>query len=453
MPRFARNDDALSKTRQYTEITYATAAWIINSLRHHKKQCFVISLSGGADSAFGAVQIAIAIDLFIKQHAQMSGLHDEDAAKKSAIIELFKDNFAHLNCKKSILEQMENENADAAIKSIKQHILVCIYMPTDNSSQDTQLSAKTLIEGDSRLTGLGGRFIVSHLQKPMEACIVSYSGKSENFLDGLNTQETIKALNRQVNDWPQLSNIKDREDLFEKIIVLFSEKKLYDKAQLPLLVFPKDLQHLVRQSPLTWWEKSHDLAKQNLQARVRSIGPWLLAELYDGLPLFTSNLSEAAAGYSTWAGDTSLGYENILGGVYKSDVREMLLMYEKGQLCGLAPISGLFYVNNLEPSAELRPLEKGVYTQTDEKDLMPYNQLDLIISTMIIGKNTRKQTYQLLKGSPLFESDDDLVAKIHKACWLFQTSQFKRTGGGNTPFLGGNLDPHLSQATTLLYGT
>ena len=204
---------------------------------------------------------------------------------------------------------------------------------------------------------------------------------------------------------------------------------------------------------MTWWETSHDLAKQNLQARVRSICPWLLAELYNGLPLFTSNLSEAAAGYSTWAGDTSLGYENILGGVFKSDVREMLLMYEKGLLCDLAPISGLFYVNNLEPSAELRPLEKGVYTQTDEKDLMPYNQLDLIISTMIIGKNTRKQTYQLLKGSPLFESDDDLVAKIHKACWLFQTSQFKRTGGGNTPFLGGNLDPHLSQATTLLYGT
>jgi NH3-dependent NAD+ synthetase/predicted amidohydrolase len=442
-----------SKTRQYTEITYATAAWIINSLRHHKKQCFVISLSGGADSAFGAVQIAIAIDLFIKQHAQMSGLHDENAAKKSAIRKLFKDYFAHLNCKKSILEQMENENADAAIKSIKQHMLVCSYMPTDNSSKDTQLSAKTLIEGDSRLTGLGGRFIVSHLQKPMEACIISYSGRSENFINGLNTQETIKALNRQVNDWPQLSNIKDREALFEKIIVLFSEKELYDKAQLPLPAFPDDLQHLVRQIPLTWWEASHDLAKQNLQARVRSIGPWLLAQLYDGLPLFTSNLSEAAAGYSTWAGDTSLGYENLLGGIFKSDVREMLLMYEKGQLCGLAPISALFYVNHLEPSAELRPLEKGVYTQTDEKDLMPYNQLDLIISTMIIGKNTRKQTYKLLKNNPLFESDDDLVAKINKACWLFQTSQFKRTGGGNTPFLGCNLDPHLSQATTLLYGT
>ena len=131
-------------------------------------------------------------------------------------------------------------------------------------------------------------------------------------------------------------------------------------------------------------------------------------------------------------------------------------MYEKGEICGLTPMQSLYYVNHLDPSAELRPLDdEGKYTQTDEADLMPYINLDRIIFAMILEKRTPWQTYVALKDAtnfknePIFKDDEERAMQINKACWLFSASQFKRTGGGNTPFLGNNLDPHLSQGTTL----
>jgi NAD+ synthase (glutamine-hydrolysing) len=42
---------------------------------------------------------------------------------------------------------------------------------------------------------------------------------------------------------------------------------------------------------------------------------------------------------------------------------------------GLAPIAELSFVNNQQPTAELRPAEQK---QTDEADLMPYEVLDAI---------------------------------------------------------------------------
>src|SRR5690606_7424638 len=60
------------------------------------------------------------------------------------------------------------------------------------------------------------------------------------------------------------------------------------------------------------WERD-DIALQNIQARVRSPGVWLLANLSGSLLLATSNRSEAAVGYATMDGDTSGGLSPIAG--------------------------------------------------------------------------------------------------------------------------------------------
>ena len=52
------------------------------------------------------------------------------------------------------------------------------------------------------------------------------------------------------------------------------------------------------------WE-SDDIARQNIQARVRAPGVWLLANLYNAMLVATSNRSEAAVGYATMDGDTA----------------------------------------------------------------------------------------------------------------------------------------------------
>src|SRR5690606_29017614 len=63
--------------------------------------------------------------------------------------------------------------------------------------------------------------------------------------------------------------------------------------------------------PLTW--EQDDLALQNVQARPRSPGVWLIANLQNALLLCTSNRSEAAVGYATMDGDTSGGLCPISG--------------------------------------------------------------------------------------------------------------------------------------------
>ena len=64
-------------------------------------------------------------------------------------------------------------------------------------------------------------------------------------------------------------------------------------------------------APLVW--EHHDIALQNIQARVRAPGIWMLANLRNALLLTTSNRSEAAVGYATMDGDTAGGLAPVSG--------------------------------------------------------------------------------------------------------------------------------------------
>lgn len=123
---------------------------------------------------------------------------------------------------------------------------------------------------------------------------------------------------------------------------------------------------------LSW--KAHDLALQNIQARVRSPSVWLIANLRKALLLSTSNRSEAAVGYTTMDGDSSGGL-SPLGGIDKAYLRTWLAWLETMGPKGLRRYRSLRKVNSQEPTAELRPPKER---QTDEKDLMPYEVLDTI---------------------------------------------------------------------------
>jgi len=130
------------------------------------------------------------------------------------------------------------------------------------------------------------------------------------------------------------------------------------------------------------WE-SDDVALQNIQARVRSPGVWLVANLRRALLLSTSNRSEAAVGYATMDGDTSGGLAPI-SGIDKAFVRSWLRWMEQTGPGGRSmPV--LSVVNAQQPTAELRPPSAG---QTDESDLMPYPVLDAIEGEAIREKRT-----------------------------------------------------------------
>ncbi len=130
------------------------------------------------------------------------------------------------------------------------------------------------------------------------------------------------------------------------------------------------------------WE-TDDLALQNIQARARAPGVWMLANLAGALLLATSNRSEAAVGYATMDGDTCGGLSPIAG-IDKAFLRQWLRWMETDGPDGLSPLPALAAVNAQQPTAELRPLEQS---QTDEGDLMPYDLLDAIERAAIRDKH------------------------------------------------------------------
>ncbi|MCC6232515.1 MAG: NAD(+) synthase, partial [Verrucomicrobiales bacterium] len=140
------------------------------------------------------------------------------------------------------------------------------------------------------------------------------------------------------------------------------------------------------------WAKD-DVALQNIQARVRSPGIWMLTNVKGALLLSTSNRSEAAVGYATMDGDTSGGLAPIAG-IDKAWLRHWLVWLETEGPVGLGPIPALRAVNVQAPTAELRPQESG---QTDEADLMPYPVLDAVERSAIRDKRSPVEAFQQVR--------------------------------------------------------
>lgn len=169
------------------------------------------------------------------------------------------------------------------------------------------------------------------------------------------------------------------------------------------------------------WERD-DLALQNIQARVRSPGIWMLANLRGALLLATSNRSEAAVGYTTMDGDTAGGLSPIAG-IDKAFLRRWLRWMETQGPDGLGPIEALAAVNALEPTAELRPAASG---QTDEGDLMPYEVLDAVERAAIRDKKGPVAVYRTLRGRYGDLDRRQLAAWVERFFRLWCRNQWKR---------------------------
>ena len=169
------------------------------------------------------------------------------------------------------------------------------------------------------------------------------------------------------------------------------------------------------------WEE-HDVPLQNIQARVRSPGIWLVANLKNALLLATSNRSEAAVGYATMDGDTSGGL-SPLAGIDKAWLRQWLRWLETKGLAGLYPIPALAAVNQQAPTAELRP---PTCKQTDEEDLMPYDVLDAIERAVIRDRRAPSEVYDVLLLLYPKADPKQLVFWINRFFRLWSRNQWKR---------------------------
>jgi NAD+ synthase (glutamine-hydrolysing) len=165
---------------------------------------------------------------------------------------------------------------------------------------------------------------------------------------------------------------------------------------------------------LTW--EQDDITLQNIQARARSPIIWMLANLNNALLLSTSNRSEGDVGYTTMDGDTS-GSISPIAAVDKFFILNWLKWAEQN-----LERPGLFLVNSLQPTAELRPIER---TQTDEKDLMPYAVIVEIEKLAIRDRRSPMDVFLLLRDELAIEPPI-LKEYIKKFFRLWSRNQWKR---------------------------
>ena len=128
-----------------------------------------------------------------------------------------------------------------------------------------------------------------------------------------------------------------------------------------------------------------NLARENLQARLRGLELMYISNEESRLVLSTGNKSELAMGYCTLYGDMAGGL-CVLGDVYKTDVYKLSRF--RNQKEKVIPVAIL----TKPPSAELRPNQK------DEDSLPPYEILDEILRLYIEKNKTREEIARALRS-------------------------------------------------------
>ncbi|HEV8551519.1 MAG TPA: NAD(+) synthase, partial [Polyangiaceae bacterium] len=301
------------------ELTRALALGLFDYVRKTRSQGFVVSLSGGADSALVACSVGMLARL------ALAALGAEALAARLPFLEA----------------------ADlASPAALTARLLTTVYQATAHSSETTRTAAREV----------AGAIGARHLELDVEELVQGYRARVE------------KALGRKLG-----------------------------------------------------WE-SDDVALQNIQARARAPGVWLIANLERKLLLSTSNRSEAAVGYATMDGDTAGGLSPIAG-VDKNFVRAYLRWLEAEGPAGLGPIAALALVNEQAPTAELRP---AAAAQTDESDLMPYDVLDAIERAAIRDKRSPRDILTLLLADFPGHERALLVLWVRRFFRLFAQNQWKR---------------------------
>lgn len=196
-------------------------------------------------------------------------------------------------------------------------------------------------------------------------------------------------------------------DLAASIGAEFHEWKIDEEVA----SYSSKIEHAIGRK-ITW--ETDDIVMQNIQARTRSPIIWMLANIKRAVLLNTSNRSEGDVGYATMDGDTS-GSLSPIAGLSKVFILQWLRWAEE-----TLDHVGLHRVNNLQPSAELRPRERH---QTDEADLMPYPILAQIERLAIYE---RKSPGEVFKAMAADHDADTLRGHIRKFFRLWAQNQWKR---------------------------
>jgi NAD+ synthase (glutamine-hydrolysing) len=178
------------------------------------------------------------------------------------------------------------------------------------------------------------------------------------------------------------------------------------------------------------------VARQNVQARIRSERMWTWANSTAALFVQTSNMSEKAVGYVTIGGDGE-GALSVIANVPKTVVNYLLeWMHEKTQSPGIGQTLAK------PASAELAP------DQEDERELMPFPVLDACFALFAGEKMSQAEVTQALCAIFPEHSHQRLAEWAARFVRLFEHSIYKWVQAPLSLHVG-NLDLERERALQL----
>jgi len=423
----------------YEEYIGSTALWLHDyaTKQEWSPQGYLINLSGGKDSAYGAIQVTSMIDRAVATYG----------------LDGFFEKFKGLKSQGEVLEARQNLGEKEAIKLLKRRFLTFVYEPTDISSERTLKAARFLIEGGvlpngQVVEGIGGTFRVAQVQPILEEILVSSVGLDLGKVAQTHAKEILGKKRHFF-----LSFVLSKDEITAvarskalAMIRTYVNAPLHSDPQLPDYI----TRYCDNRIP-TWANPADDLNLQNMQPRARTPISWTIASYEGKIPLTTSNQDEAIHSYMTAGGDMAMGGINPLGGVPKQTVISTLHYVETCGLAGSEPQSALYWINREKPSAELRKTVDGAAEQTDEADLnFTFAQSRFISQRLLMQRRTPLDVFAQMKESALFSgvrvARDTLMAFTKR----WPSGHFKRIMAPSSPYVGGNVDPHQSIRTTVI---
>ena len=171
---------------------------------------------------------------------------------------------------------------------------------------------------------------------------------------------------------------------------------------------------------LSW--KTDDVALQNIQARVRSPGVWMLANLRGRYWLRPATAPKPPSVTPRWMAIPPAASVRSPAST-KPFLRSWLSWLETKGPEGFGPIPALHAVNVQDPTAELRPPGDK---QTDEADLMPYDLLDAIERAAIRDKRSPMEVFQLMQADFRQYTAEQLLGWVERFFQLWCRNQWKR---------------------------
>jgi NH3-dependent NAD+ synthetase len=452
--------------REFEEEMRNELLWLFDYMRKNKLQGISQALSGGADSSYNATKVGLMVQLACHERG----------------VEGFFDAMSHLKCKPEAMRILKEKGEETAISFISDQMLTSVYMGTDNSSLDTLRAAFTLVVG-------GSTDKQSDVYKQIDAQL-------QTLIDGTQSDKQVAANVRQL-----LADKKDDASVYagiggefhyrnvQRLVEIYAEifsgvnpgktedaRELEIRKEITAILQTRaddttreELERRVEVVKATFEEVSHDvlstareehqLAYENIQARLRQVLIMLFSNVENKIAIANPNLDEGRNSYATWGGDLHGGM--ISGNAHKNKQRQLdhMALLEDHGLEGIKPVKALHWANKNRPSAELQPKSKdGKVTQFDEDQLgRSFEQMDVISHYMLYDrpsvqnerKNNPTEVLQKCCKHKAFEGDsiEMLHDRIRLSYDKWAHAQFKVHGSPIASTYGKNIDHQSSLRT------